>query len=122
MTVAEYEVRSTQLSHYAPMMVATERDRCRRFEEGLNYEIRDRLTPGDLRSYPDLRVAAIRAERLQKETKKFMASQKSKITDERPGGESSGRPGKRPRYSAPTQSQGKGDNTGFRDSRSQAAG
>ena len=63
-TVAEYEVRFTQLSHYAPMMVATEKDRCRRFEEGLNYEIRDRLTPGDLRSYPDLRAAAIRAERL----------------------------------------------------------
>ena len=39
MTVAEYEVRFTQLSHYAPMMVFTERDRCRRFEDGLHYDI-----------------------------------------------------------------------------------
>ena len=85
MTVAEYEVRFTQLSHYAPMMVATDRDRCRRFEEGLNYEIRDRLTPGDLRSYPDLRAAAIRAERLQKEKEKYMESQKLKRTDVHPG-------------------------------------
>ena len=59
MNVAEYEVRFTQLSHYAPMMVTTDRDKCRRFEEGLNYEIRDRLTPGDLRSYTDLKAAAI---------------------------------------------------------------
>ena len=74
MTVAEYEVRFTKLSHYAPMMVVTDRDQCRRFEEGLNYEIRDRLTPSDLRSYLDLRAAAIRAERLQKEKEKYMAS------------------------------------------------
>ena len=50
MTVAEYEVRFTQLSHYAPMMVATERDRCCRFEEGFHYDIRSRITLGDLRS------------------------------------------------------------------------
>ena len=121
MTVAEYEVRFTQLSHYAPMMVATKRDRCRRFEEGLNYEIRDRFTPGDLRSYPDLRAAAIKAERLQKEKERFMASQKSKRTDERPSGESSSRLGKRSGYSALTQSQRRRDGTGFRGRRSQAA-
>ena len=67
MTVAEYEVRFTQLSHYAPIMVATEKDRCRRFEEGLNYKIQSRLTLSDLRSYQDLKTAAIRAERLLKE-------------------------------------------------------
>ena len=38
-TVAEYEMRFTQLSHYAPTMVATERDKCRRFEDGLHYDI-----------------------------------------------------------------------------------
>ena len=59
MTVAEYEVRFTQLSHYAPMMVATEKDRYRRFEEALIYEIRKQLTLSDLRSYQDLRAAAI---------------------------------------------------------------
>ena len=120
--MAEYEVRFTQLSHYAPMMVATDKDWYRRFEEGLNYEIRDRLIPGDLRSFPDLKAAAIRVERLQKEKEKYLASQKSKRTDIRPGGESSGRSGKRPGYSTPTQFQGRGDSTGFRGGRSQAAG
>ena len=67
MTVAEYEVRFTQLSHYAPAMVSTEKDRCRRFEEGLHYERRCRITPGDLQSYQALRAAAVRAERLIKE-------------------------------------------------------
>ena len=95
MTVAEYEVRFTQLSHYAPMMVATERDRCRRFEEGLNYEIRDRLTPADLRSYQDLRAAAIRVERLQKERERIAASRKTKKLDW--GGKSRNRPYKRQR-------------------------
>ena len=47
-SVAEYEVKFTQLSHYALAMVATERDRCRRFEEGLKYDIRSKITPTDL--------------------------------------------------------------------------
>lgn len=71
MSVADYEVKFTQLSHYATAMVATERDRCRHFEEGLNYKIRSKITPGDLRSYTDLRAAAIRAERLIKERPNF---------------------------------------------------
>lgn len=122
MTVAEYEVKFQQLSHYAPMMVATDRDRCRRFEEGLNYEIRDRLTPGDLRSYSDLRAAAIRAERLQKKMEKYLASKKSKRSETRPGGGNSSRSGKRSGYNAPTQSQGRGDSTRYRGGQSQAAG
>ena len=69
MTVAEYEVRFMQLSHYAQMIVASERDQCRWFEEGLNYDIRSRLTLSDLCSYQNLRAAAIRAERLLKEKK-----------------------------------------------------
>ena len=71
MSVAEYEVKFTQLSHYALAMVATERDRCRHFEEGLKYEIQSKITPGDLRSYTDLRAAAVRAERLIKERPTF---------------------------------------------------
>ena len=51
MTVAEYEVRFAQLSHYAPMMVFTEWDRYRRFEDRLHYDIRSRLTLSDTRTY-----------------------------------------------------------------------
>ena len=78
MTVAEYEVRFTQLSHYASVLVATEKDKCRRFEEGLNYEIRSKLTLTDLRSYQDLRAVAIRAERLMKERERFLSSKKAR--------------------------------------------
>ena len=60
------------------MMVATEKDKCRRFDEGLHYEIRKQLTLSDLRSYQDLRAAAIQAERLIKEGKRFQMSRKSK--------------------------------------------
>ena len=87
MTVAEYEVRFTQLSHYAPMMVMTDRDRCRRFEEGLHYDIRSRLTLSDLRTYQDLRAAAIRAERLVKEQERYLAARKSKGSASSQGGE-----------------------------------
>ena len=76
MTVAEYEVRFTQLSHYAPMMVATERDKCRRFEDGLHYDIRSCLTLSDTRSYQELRAAATRVERLLKENKRYQATRK----------------------------------------------
>ena len=64
MTVAEYEMRFTQLSQDVPMMVAREKDRCRHFEEGLNYEIWSQLMPGDLHNYQELRTASIRAKRL----------------------------------------------------------
>ena len=70
MTVAEYEVRFTQLLPYAPMMVATERDKCRRFEDGLHYDIRSRLTLSD-KTYQELRAAATRVERLLKENERY---------------------------------------------------
>ena len=117
MTVAEYEVRFTQLSHYAPMIVATEKDRCRRFEEGLNYEIRSKLTLSDLRSYQDLRAAAIRAERLIKEREKFQSTRKPKRATERQRGEPSGRPEKKQGYATSTQPQTRSISMGFRGGR-----
>ncbi|XP_042023101.1 uncharacterized protein LOC121770438 [Salvia splendens] len=61
--VADYEVKFTQLSRYASAMLPTKQDKCRRFEEGLIYEIRSKITPSDLHCYSDLRAAAIRVER-----------------------------------------------------------
>ena len=108
MTVAEYEVRFTQLSHYAPAMVTTERDRCRRFEEGLHYEIRSRITPGDLQSYQALRAAAIRAERLIKEQERYLATRKSRRSTSSHGGESGRHSGKKRKQSGSTQTRGEG--------------
>ena len=113
MTVAEYEVRFTQLSHYAPMMIATERDKCRRFEKGLHYEIRKQLTLSDLRSYQDLRVVAIRAERLIKEGERIQSSRKAKRSAASQGGESSRRSEKRQGYTIPSQTQTRGSTTGY---------
>ena len=103
MTVVEYEVRFTQLSHYAPMMVSTERDRCRRLEDGLHYDIRSRLTLSDTRTYQDLRAAATRVERLLKENERYQAAHKSKRSAGIKGGESSGRPEKKQGYTTSTQ-------------------
>ncbi|WOG99882.1 hypothetical protein DCAR_0519238 [Daucus carota subsp. sativus] len=115
MTVAEYEVKFTQLSRYASSMVATERDKCRRFEEGLKYEIRSKITIGELRSYTDLRAAAIRAERLIKEKPAFFS--KSKREGTRFAGEAGGRPKKRPNVSAPTKSITRGGFSGAQGGR-----
>ena len=76
MSVADYEVKFTQLSRYTSAMLPTEQDKCRRFEEGLIYEIRSKITPSDLHSYSDLHAAAIRAERLVKERHVYLQRQK----------------------------------------------
>ena len=75
-------MRFTQLSHYASVLVASERDKCRRFEDGLNYEIKSMLTLADTKTYQDLRAAAIRAERLLKKRERFLSSRKNKGTSD----------------------------------------
>ena len=101
-------------------MVATERDKCRRFEEGLKYDIRSKITPADLRSYTDLRAAAIRAERLINERPTFLQRPKREGTTFT--GETSGRPSKRQNYLSPTQSFARGSVSGSRGGRSYISG
>ena len=83
MTVAEYELKFTQLSVYAANLVATEEEKCLKFEEGLTYKIRSKLTPYDLEIFPRLIAAAIRAEKLVNEKKALLSS--SEKTSERLG-------------------------------------
>ena len=40
MSVTEYQREFTWLSKYAPEMLVTEEEKCRKFEDGLNYYIR----------------------------------------------------------------------------------
>ena len=112
MSVVEYEVKFTQLSHYALAMMATESDRYRHFEEGLQYEIQSKITPGDLRSYTDLRVAAIRAELLIKERQTFFQRPKREGSIFSTG--SGVRPSKRHNFSPPAQSFTRGNTFGSR--------
>ena len=74
MTVAEYWLKFTQLSVYAANLVATEEENCQKFEEGLHYDIRNKLTPYDLKGFSRLMAAAIRAEKLVNERKAFFAA------------------------------------------------
>ena len=78
MTVAEYELKFTQLSVYATNLVATEEEKCLIFEERLTYKIRSKLTPYDIETFPRLIAAAIRAEKLVNEKKVLLpGSEKS---------------------------------------------
>ena len=62
MTVMDYRDKLTRLSRFAPIMVATEEERCRRFEWGLNLNIRAALTTMARENFDDFMSAAIRAE------------------------------------------------------------
>ena len=55
-------------------MVAMERDKCRKFEEGLTYVVRCKISSSDMESFAKLRATAIRAEKLSKEAMKESAS------------------------------------------------
>ena len=73
MTMAEYELKFTQLSVYAVNLVATEEEKCLKFEEGLTYEIHSKLTLYDLKTFPRLIAAATRAEKLVNEKKVLLS-------------------------------------------------
>ena len=40
MIEADYKVKFNQLSHYSLFLVATDREKCRMFKEGIKYKIR----------------------------------------------------------------------------------
>ena len=122
MTVTEYKVRFTQLSRYAPMMVATEKDRCRRFEEGLRYNKRSRLASIDLRTYQELKAAAIRAKRLLREKEEYQRSRKAEKSASCQEGETSGHSEKKQKYAMSTQSHTRGGSAVFRGGSSRLTG
>ena len=59
MSIAEYEVKFNQLSHYASFMIAAERDGCQKFEEGLNYKIQSKITTSELENFSKLKTTTI---------------------------------------------------------------
>ncbi|ONI08707.1 hypothetical protein PRUPE_5G195800 [Prunus persica] len=68
MSMVEYEHKFNELSRFAPELVATEEDICRRFEEGLWWEIQAVVTAN---TYPNMRALAQVAERV---ARKFSGS------------------------------------------------
>ncbi|KAL5736472.1 hypothetical protein ACOSQ2_031260 [Xanthoceras sorbifolium] len=67
MTVTEYEREFVRLSKYAKEMVATEADKCRRFEDGLNDYIRLQVAAFEFEDFTRLVSAALNVERIKKE-------------------------------------------------------
>ncbi|KAL5855133.1 hypothetical protein ACOSQ4_004935 [Xanthoceras sorbifolium] len=67
MSVIEYEREFVRLSKYARDMVATEADRCRRFEDGLNDYIRLQVAAFKFEDFTRLVSAALNIERIKKE-------------------------------------------------------
>ena len=103
-------------------MVATEKDRCRRFEEGLSYNIRSRLASSDLCTYQELKAAAIRVERLLREKEEYQRSRKAETSASCQEGETSGHSEKKQKYAMSTHSHTRGGSTGFQDRRSRLTG
>ena len=68
-TVAEYEASFTNLSEYAPHLVATDEMRARRFEDGLRYEIKRAIRPLVLPTYAEVLDRAIIVEQDETERK-----------------------------------------------------
>ncbi|XP_057497349.1 uncharacterized protein LOC130782069 [Actinidia eriantha] len=63
MSVVEFEEKFTALSRFAPEMVRTEEMKCRRFEQGLDLQIRSRVAMFEINIYSDLVNKARIAER-----------------------------------------------------------
>ena len=102
MSVAEYGLKFTQLSVYAMNLVSTEEEKCQKYEEGLHYDIRSKLTSYDLESFSRLTAAAIRAEKLVNERRAFFAARS----------ESGKRAGKRKEHLDSSSASKKKDNKG----------
>ena len=71
MSVTEYEIKFTSLSRFAKDMVAEEKWKCRKFEEGLVPDIAELVVVHAYTNYRALVDGALRAERQLAETKRI---------------------------------------------------
>ena len=62
-TVAKYERKFSELSHYSMDLMSTEANRSKRFEQGLRPVIREKLVALEIRDYGDIVDRAALVER-----------------------------------------------------------
>ena len=67
MSVIEYQREFTQLSKYAPKMLVTEEEKCRKFEDGLNDYIWAYVTAFSHNDFSKIVTCALNVERVKKE-------------------------------------------------------
>ncbi|XP_020252369.1 uncharacterized protein LOC109829752 [Asparagus officinalis] len=63
MTVQEYEAKFTQLSRFAPHLIAEESDKAKKFQRGLRGNIRGKLVALRIRNYAELVETAFEIEK-----------------------------------------------------------
>lgn len=73
LTVEEYEKKFLDLSRFATSVVGDERERCRRFEDGLRFEIRTTVTASRYTEFGEVVEAARRVEHSIAEGRRFHA-------------------------------------------------
>ena len=69
MSVTEYQREFTRLSKYAPEILVSEEEKCRRFEDGLNDLIRAHVTGFCHHDFSKIVACALNVERVKKEEK-----------------------------------------------------
>ena len=67
MSVTKYQMEFTRLSKYAPEMLVTEKEKCRKFEDGLNDYIRAHVTGFCHDDFSKIVTYALNVERVKKE-------------------------------------------------------
>ena len=67
MSVTKYQREFTQLSKYAPKMLVTKEEKCRKFEDGLNDHIRTHVTGFCHDDFSKIVTCALNVERVKKE-------------------------------------------------------
>ncbi|RVW12300.1 Transposon Ty3-G Gag-Pol polyprotein [Vitis vinifera] len=77
MTVTEYAAKFTQLSRYAPNVVADEQMRAEQFQEGLRLNIRAQVAPFMLRTYSEVVARALVIEREMEEAQRLRSKNSS---------------------------------------------
>ena len=67
MSVTEYQREFTRLSKYAPEILVSEEEKCRRFEDGLNDHIRAHFIAFCHEDFSKIVTCALNVERVKKE-------------------------------------------------------
>ena len=66
-TIAEYETKLRELVEFVPEVINSEDYLCSKFEEGLNLEVREKMSVSDNQSYKEIVQLALRAKKLANE-------------------------------------------------------
>ena len=97
MIVIEYQREFTRLSKYAPEILVSEEEKCRRFEHGLNDHIRAHVTTFCYEDFSKIVTCALNVERVKKEERE----RKDKRQGKKNPGQSSSQQQQRKKFRGP---------------------